>query len=75
MRSRVASSVALCASASAGSRRRIGANRFAAGAAAHPPAAAAGGEGASLYLAVLRNVDPTPVAVIGKLKAQLAKKA
>jgi len=33
------------------------------------------GDWTSLYLAVLRGVDPTPVAVIGKLKAQLAKKA
>jgi glucose/mannose-6-phosphate isomerase len=31
------------------------------------------GDWTSFYLAILRKVDPTPVAVIGKLKAQLAK--
>ena len=32
------------------------------------------GDWTAFYLAILRKVDPTPVAVIGKLKARLAKK-
>ena len=33
------------------------------------------GDWTSFYLAILRRVDPTPVAVIGKLKARLAKRS
>ena len=33
------------------------------------------GDWTSFYLAILRKVDPTPVAVIGKLKARLAKRS